>query len=924
MADRTPPTDGASGEGEHEHSWFIRAKLAAPAHQVRLVSRDHLLTRLDRLLGKRLGLLVAPAGFGKTTLLMQWQTRQKSAGTAVAWLTLDEGDADIHQFLSYIVLALASAGIDLGSLEAAAEQGMVGGSLRPTLALLLDRVATHQTSVALILDDYHRLGAPGTDRLLTELITLSPPNFTVLVSSRIRVNLDVPRLMATGLAAEFDAEFLRLSREDLAQAFDPPLTREEADTVFQRTEGWFVAVQLARLLIREGESIQSCLIHFKGDSGHVAHYLAEQVLGNLPEELLSFLVGTSILESLCAPLADAVLSPSGGVQRTDSLEMLRRLEPLNALLVPLSEMPGWYRFHHLFAEYLHDMLSRRHGTEIPELHMRAAAWFESQGNVNETVYHASAAKNFDRCAALIQDAGGWELILFGGIGYLRNLLCYIPEAVLRRYPRLQIAKAYLSAKDGDLAETRALFNAARAQASGPTSSASLERDLLNVGALLDIYEDRHMRAADLAALKARIQRHPKDDPMTVAILTCQYILGCIALGRFAEAEQEAQEVMRVMRQARTVLGLNYCFLHAGLAAMYQGKLSVAEAHFGVARSMAEENFASDPGLRALSGVLYATLRYWQGRLDDEPSADIVTCIDYVEAYDGWFELYANALQVECSLGEGAVPPARASQPAGAVPPAGPPAALSRARRIAATRGLKRLELLTDIQALRQGDPGRQDTLAQHVLQTMPKGLWKSDPFQWRPFVESRLALARFYADLDRFQAVGMASAACDCARDLGAIPFLVDALVVRAQLRNQMGEHTAAVDDLKEALSLAAPEQILGPFLRARALAPLLRTIIKASRSDYADVRLLVFVESLSSRLTRAYPPTPSPDAPQFSPRELEVLEELIHGRSNKEIARALDMTEHTVKYHLKNIFAKLKVERRGQAIAKARDLRLG
>lgn len=900
MADRTTPPDSSSREPEHERNWFIRAKLAAPVHQVRLVSRDHLLTRLDRLLGKRLGLLVAPAGFGKTTLLMQWQSRQKGAGTTVAWLTLDEGDADIHQFLSYIVLALVSADIDLGSLEAAAEQGMVGGSLRPTLSLLLDRVAAHRAPVVLILDDYHRLGAPGTDRLLTELITLAPPNFTVLVSSRIRVNLDVPRLMATGLAAEFDAEFLRLSREELAEAFDRPLTREEADTVFQRTEGWFVAVQLARLLVREGESIQSCLVHFKGDSGHVAHYLAEQVLGNLPEELLSFLVRTSILESLCAPLADAVL------ERRDSLEMLKRLEPLNALLVPLSEMPGWYRFHHLFAECLHDLLSRRHATEIPELHMRAAAWFEEQGNVSETVYHASAAKNFDRCAALIQDAGGWELILFGGIGHLRNLLCYIPDPVLRRYPRLQIAKAYLSAKDGDLAGTRALFNAARAQASGAASSASLERDLLNVGALLDIYEDRHMRAADLAALKARIQRHPADDPMTVAILTCQYILGCIALGRFAEAEHEAQEVMRVMRQARTVLGLNYCFLHAGLAAMYQGKLGVAEAHFGVARSMAEENFASDPGLRALSGVLYATLRYWQGRLDDEPGAEIVTSIDYVEAYDGWFELYANALQVEC------------------MQPAGPAAALSRARRIASIRGLKRLEQLTDIQALRQADPSRPESLAQHVLQTMPKGVWKSDPFQWRPFVESRLALAKFHADLDRFQAVAMASAACDCARDLGAIPFLVDALVIRAQLRNQMGEHTAAVDDLKEALSLAAPEQILGPFVRARALAPLLRTVIKASRSDYADVRLLVFAESLSSRLTRAYPPTPSPDAPQFSPRELEVLEELIQGRSNKEIARALDMTEHTVKYHLKNIFAKFKVERRGQAIAKARDLRLG
>jgi LuxR family transcriptional regulator, maltose regulon positive regulatory protein len=370
MAESTSAVGGAAGEEEYERSWFIRAKLAAPVHQVRLVSRDHLLTLLDHLLGKRLGLIVAPAGFGKTTILMQWQARQRGVGTAVAWLTLDEGDRDIHQFVSYIVLALASTGIDLGSLEAAAEQGMVGGALRPTLSALVDRVAAHSGPVVLILDDYHRLGAPGTDRLLTELITMAPPNFTIVASSRMRVNLDVPRLLAAGLATEFGAEFLRLSREELADAFDRPLTRDEADIVFRRTEGWFVAVQLARLLIKDGDSIQSCLVRFKGDSGHLANYLAEQVLSNLPEPVLSFLVKTSILESLCAPLADAVL------ERSDSLETLRRLEPLNALLVPLSEMPGWYRFHHLFAECLQDLLLRRHGPEIPELHMRAAVWFE--------------------------------------------------------------------------------------------------------------------------------------------------------------------------------------------------------------------------------------------------------------------------------------------------------------------------------------------------------------------------------------------------------------------------------------------------------------------------------------------------------------------------------------------------------------------
>src|SRR6266404_2686311 len=166
MVDPMSKTGSESPGAEPERNWFIKAKLVAPIHEVRLVERGHLLARLDRFLAKRLGLIVAPAGFGKTTILMQWQARQRANGATVAWLTIDEGDADTHQFLSYIVLALASAGLSLGSLEAAAEQGMVGGALRPTLSLLLDRAAAHAGSVVLILDDYHRIAAPGTDRLL--------------------------------------------------------------------------------------------------------------------------------------------------------------------------------------------------------------------------------------------------------------------------------------------------------------------------------------------------------------------------------------------------------------------------------------------------------------------------------------------------------------------------------------------------------------------------------------------------------------------------------------------------------------------------------------------------------------------------------------------------------------------------------------
>jgi len=427
-----------------------------------------------------------------------------------------------------------------------------------------------------------------------------------------------------------------------------------------------------------------------------------------------------------------------------------------------------------------------------------------------------------------------------------------------------------------------------------------------MGALLDIYEDRHMRPADVDAIDARINTLPPGDPLTTAILSCQHIMSNIALGRFVDAEQKALRAIQSMREARTVLGLNYCYLHAGIAALYQGNLQAAEAHFSVSRQMAAENFSSDAGLKALSGLLYATLRHWYGRIEPEEAGEIIDDLNYVEAYDGWFEFYANGLQVEAALGGSSR------------------AAVARARRIASARGLERLSALADIHQLRYASAGEEEVLAGRILAMLPHGAWLHDPFKWRLFVESRLALARYYSGVDRTRAVQSATEARDCARSLGAVPFLIEALIVRAEVLDHAGDREGALEDLKEALALAAPERICGPFERARGLGPLLRAVMKASRSGVIDVRLLAFSDGLLTRIARSHPGfNQIGEALSFSPREQEVLEDLVQGRSNKEIARSLDMTEHTVKFHLKNIFAKLKVERRAQAIGKIRELGL-
>lgn len=878
-----------------EMRWLIRAKLDPPASELRLVQRTKLLPLLNRCLEHRFGTIVAPAGFGKTSLLTQWRRELLGRGTTVAWLTLDEADSNQHQFLSYVILALTVAGVGLTRLSSMTTQGLIESELKPSIQAIMDAVRGHPTSVVLILDDYHRAQSPPVNQLLCDLIAGAPSNFSIVMNSRAKPLINLPQLIATGHAIEIDADALRFSPDETREAFNRPISDERLSRLHERTAGWPVVVQLTRVLVGDNDGECSALNSFSGSSGHIAAYLTDQVLAALPADLQNFLIHTSILERFNAELANVV------TKRRDALDVMRRLEPLSALVAPVAEADGWYRYHQLLAECLQDHLRRRFPDEVRGLHSRASLWFAEQDNVIEAVRHARAAGDYDRCALLIEEAGGWELILFGGIGYLRSLLHNIPANLLGRYPRLQTARSYLSIKDGHLREARALADAARAWHEQDPTNAGLARDLLNIEALLDVYEDLPIGPRDLEAVEGRLAHVAPSDAITIAILASQRALFLIGLGRLAEAEDGVETVMRAMRQGRTVLGLNYCFLHAALIAIYQGRLEVAETHISIARRMAADNSGADSGLRFHADFLSGVLRHWQGRLVGEERDTFLTAANHVENYDGWFELYGNGLDVEADIQS--------------------EAALARAERIIEGRGLKRLELLVLSQrlrnAVRECRTSETDTLIQRLRQRLPDRVWLDDPFLWRPFVESRLALATALSVRDRGLALRLLEDAEECCVSVGALIFQIEVLVLRAYLFDLAGDRARARTTLLDALNRAAPERISRPF--ERGIMPLLRSVARQDQSEPIEQLTLNFMNELLK-----HQPT-SGGAPDIhlSRREQEVLGELVVGRANKEIARVLDVTEHTVKFHLKNIFTKLQVDRRTQAIAKARELNL-
>ncbi len=901
------PMDHDQESLDSASTWFSETKIRMPRMPIHLVPRQRLIDILDRSAERRLTLITAPAGFGKSTLLAQWRDSLRGKAVKCAWIGLDEDDGEIHQFLSYVILSLAMAEVDVGRLEISAENGLLETSVRSVTSNILRVLQEAQERVILILDDYHRLNSPDVDAFLLDLLSRCPDNFHLVISSRVRPNLNAPTLLASGEATEIWAETLRFSDEELRAAFEGRLNDRAFELLQAKVEGWAVAVQLAKLLLSGDEDIEQALMRLHGHRGHIASYLTDQIIATLPDDQRTFILKTSILDKFNASLADAVC------ERKDSLNILKALEPLHALLVPIDNDYEWFRYHHLFAECLHDQLRQTHSDEYEALHRRASRWLEENGYYSDAVRHARMIGDYSLCAELISNAGGWELILFGGIGYLRNLVWNIPDSELPNYPRMQVAKAYLSLKDGQVKTARALFDSAEAQSKDYPGDEKLERDLLNVRVLLETYEDNMLVDPDNELLHGLNEKLSQYDAVTAGIIQCQLSLRYAAFGNFEAASEQARNAMRSMRQADTVLGLNYCYIHAGMSAFYQGAYQVAYANFEQAEEMAADNFGADSGLKYVADVCMHALLFWRGDLQEEGYERLRKALAHVQDYDGWLDIYAIGFDACFHQAlhdqdfDGAL------------------RTVEQMKMIAWDRGLRRLdqlaEALTLLALVHAG--ARQEAALEYeaISDWYEPGAWKNNRWLWLTHVAAANACAlHFKAEGEHGQAFAHIEDAIACAAALGANFHLLRSHLVKADIFEKGGDREAAMGPLLAALDLGARERLRQPFIGgvAEKLLRALRGKIRWENQNIIVANFISDILGLEARQSQT-----GGEGNVLSDREVQVIEELSLGKSNKEIARALDMTENTVKFHLKNIFAKLNVSRRLQAVTAARQRNL-
>jgi LuxR family maltose regulon positive regulatory protein len=619
---------------EVDPDWLFVGKLTPPKQHVTISFRSRLIEHLNVNSLRRLTILVSPPGFGKTTLLSQWFNHQiVQDGALASWLSLDEEDAEQDRFLAYLILSISRAGIDLGKLGVVARNLSIDANLSRMILDLLAAIERQPNRLLIILDDYHRVRSPSVDKIVEMIIAKGDDKIRLAISGRQRPTFQTSALNARGQINYVDASDLVLSKAEAHTILGPEVSGADVAMIHAHTEGWAVALQLARLWLDRGQRNPLRLKDFNGQSAEMAAYLVEQVVNDLPENLREFVLQTSILDRFNADLANSVR------MKSDSGSLLDQLVNFNALLVPLDDNRDWYRYHNMFAEFLVQRLYRTSISTVPDLHRHAARWLATHDDLILGVNHALAADDHDLAVQLVREARGWELVLSHGIGYTRSLLKKFPYLTVRSELVLQLMQAYLDAKLG--LHDKAMEMLRLAEFSKADFNPDQLRDLLVVSALVRFYLDEMNTPTFLRDLTGDLESLSRGDHLARAVVGSIIVTGAIAWGYVELATSASLTAAQEMLDAHGTHRASYISLHRGNSRMLGGHLLDAQKLFNGALFAAEEHLGTESALKGIVGCFLAYSLYLDNRVE-EADGWIERSLESILTVGGWFDVFSAA------------------------------------------------------------------------------------------------------------------------------------------------------------------------------------------------------------------------------------------------------------------------------------------
>ncbi len=915
---------------------LLMSRLAIPQLRPTWVLRSRTSTYLEQVLEHPLTLVSAPNGFGKTTLLAQWAAL---AGPSVAWVSLEESEGDPGRFWTAVLTALdhLAPGIKRQALKLAPASAL---SPQQVLTVLAKAVTKIQHPLLLMLDNYSAIQEAGAaiHEGMTFLVEYLPAHVHIVLAGRRDPPLPLARLRAHGYLYELRVEALRLTVEETAEfltkQLGAPLVAQDVAALHARTEGWVIGLQLAAQALKGEANLSSAIASFTGEHPYIVDFLSEEVLKKLPTAIQQFLLETSVLGQLNGVLCEAIT----GV--CNSQEVLETLAQAGLFVLQREDQPQSYRFHPLFGEVLRLRLQQSQPERAPELRLRASEWYEGQGNAAEAIEYALAGGDLVRAARLMEESAE-EWLSTGALAEFQRWLSRLPDDLITRWPHLCVAQAQLvlaggqfeafehSLKEIDhhLKYTRGWYN--------QEEQALLEQEFLTLRAARAALEGHLLQAVAWGsqAVAALPEKHSlRHLAMLTLGDTFRLVGDTQAAGQMLEEVCKASAAQETAYYFASIPPLVLVYLH-------QGRLRAAQELCQRAARQAEQRgnaLARQNAALALGLVLYERNELEAAEAALEQSIRVRPTPHPLLVLTVGYPLLAFIRQAR-------------GDAAGALQ------LLEQARLEGEEKWPWALEVIHAHQArlrVAQGnlaaantwryDFKRAEQCGQSTLQRGFVDFWEQEQL-----VLVQCALAQGHAQ----EALKIVARQCPQASAAGRMGRVVACLVLEAAAYESAHLTSSALQALEQALMLAEPEGWVRTFLLGAAPVQRLLKLLYMTRKGrpqaepfkfsarYLETLLVAFqreegMRNLVAGYGRTAPSLPVgrlkarlvPLAPLVEPlseREQEILRFVEQGASNQEIAHRLAIALSTVKRHLSNIYGKLGVRSRTQALALVQSLHL-
>jgi LuxR family maltose regulon positive regulatory protein len=936
---------------------LLRTKISIPQIPSGSISRPRLVEQIQIGVEGPLTLLAAPAGFGKTHLLLEWT---KETSLPVAWLTLDSDDNDLSRFFRYLIGALQTLEPGLGEEALDFNQSSTGGGLEVGLTLLINELTAISKDIALVLDDFQALENPLALQGVGFLLKYLPPNLRLVIASRSEPELDLAFLRAKGRVVEVGADELRFTGEEVERYFQQAvglqLPSETVQTLEERTDGWITALQLAAISLRRQADPNAYLANLQGDAHYLVEFLAEEVLDRQPEEIRHFLLRSSILETLSGPLCEAVVNPEA--QPGYGAVVLNRLEQAHAFTTALDDKHEWFRYHPLFADFLRQVEVEINPGEISELHKRAALWLEQNGHLDEAFRHALASGDVEWAADMIE-RNAEVMINRGEMSALTHSIERLPQEITHKRLFLSMGYAWslITTNQVDLAQywlddvLQSIEQIEKQKGGEPTieEAGSLDRvgnvDLLEIrGGLAVCQSILAMMSGDLKLAAEFSQQAtsylPEDNVWLRSFISLDDTITSVLSGDLQRAIESSRTTLRIARQANNPLVMIIAACEIAILQWHQGQLNKAWESLQKAQYLATGPEGKPHPMSAFIDIVKGEVLFERGLLEE---ASNIMEHGYREIKSMWYLGGLGGLTQLARLRQamGDVSGAQdliAEAASGALGKDSAQWDNAVIAALAVRIALQRADLAEAERWWKKG--GFPDLNTPLSIENFPYHIYEylMISAQTRFLVVRGRETGRA-GDLQ--QAAELLETLLPESERLHRAFGQIQILILQSMAQSALGDK-GATETLLRALVLGEPEGYRQVFVdEGWRMADLLRQCRSVQQETGSYLPSVAFIDSLLDAIQRMEAgreieqqqveeraaPTITHLEDGFpislSAREMEVLALIAEGKSNQEISAELYLALNTVKRHAYNIYAKLEVKKRTQAVSKARQLGL-